>query len=230
MPALFDPVNIVLLAAAIFIAWRFMLVLGQRDGGTRPRPDLAIPSADKADSLSPSDNPKIPMQEPEVMAPAWKGFAEEGSTLAKGIDAIAKASPDFAVPSFLAGAKQAYEMILEAYAKGDRQALRPLLSKEVYDGFSAAIADREQKGQSKVFQFVGVKSATIKQAAMAGRNAQITVQFIGEMISATLAPGGETLDGDPKLIREDLDEWMYERDTSSRDPNWKLAGTADGDI
>ncbi len=227
MPAIFDPVNVVLLAAAIFIAWRFFLVLGQRDGAERPRPDIARPPSESAPSAA---SPSGPSPAPEILDPVWKGFAKEASPEAKGLESIAGATPEFSVAPFLAGAKQAYEMIQEAYAKGDRHALKPLLSKEVFDNFSSAIAERERRSERMVFQFVGVKSATVKEAGLTGRNARITLRFISEMISATLASNGNVIDGDSKQVREVRDDWTFERDTGSRDPNWKLVGTADSDI
>ena len=47
--------------------------------------------------------------------------------------------PTFDARHFLTGARAAYEMIVTAYAQGDRRTLKNLLSKEVYDGFEAAM-------------------------------------------------------------------------------------------
>lgn len=230
MPALFDPINVVLLAAAVFIAWRFFAVLGQRNGTGDKRPGINLPRVEKPPAPAQGQGDAISSEPPEILAPVWKGFAEEGTPLAIGLETLAAASPGFLVPSFLAGAKQAYEMILDAYAKGDRQTLKPLLSKEVMDGFSSAINSRERAGERMVFQFVGVKSAAVTQAQVEGKRAQLTVLFKGEMITATLASDGTVKEGDAKLIREVIDEWTFERDVASRDPNWKLVGTADGGI
>jgi predicted lipid-binding transport protein (Tim44 family) len=147
--------------------------------------------------------------------------------VAKGLDAIAMRSADFTASSFVGGAGIAYEMVLEAFAKGDKQALKPLLSKELFDSFASAIDTRAAAGQSMTFQFVGVKSTDIKQAALNGNKAQVEVAFAAEMISATLDKAGAVVDGDAKAIRTVTDLWTFERDVTSRDPNWKLVATDD---
>jgi predicted lipid-binding transport protein (Tim44 family) len=119
----------------------------------------------------------------------------------------------------------AYEMIIEGFAQGDKKTLKNLLSRDVFDGFAAAIDARESAGQRVESRFVGIDKATIKAASLVGSKASITMQFVSELISATYAKSGELVDGDPKEIREVTDVWTFERDVTSRDPNWKLAAT-----
>jgi predicted lipid-binding transport protein (Tim44 family) len=219
----FDPLNIILIAAAVVIFWRLKSVLGQRTGLERPPfvPTIKTP---------PDSRPDLRVVEnPEILPPTavWQGHADEGSNLAKGLEDIAKQQKDFSVTSFIAGAKYAHEMILEAFAKGDKATLKPLLAKPVFDNFAGAIDQVQKSGHSKVFQFVGIKSATLQSALLEGKRAIITIQFVSEMINATLDKDGATLDGDPKFIAEVTDTWTFERDVTSRDPNWKLVATGD---
>jgi predicted lipid-binding transport protein (Tim44 family) len=221
---LFDPLNIILLAAAAFVLWRLVGVLGQRTGNepgldplTKPRP---VPAKDAT-----AQNDNEPETE-EAAKPVWHGMTTEGTDLANGLEAIAKSQTAFSANGFLEGAKLAYEMILEAYAKGDKTALKPLLSREVLDEFSSAIDARVAKGHTAFLQFVAVKSAKIDHAELAGKKARIAVGFVSEMISATRDPSGAAVDGDNKEIREIADHWMFERDVSSRDPNWRLVDTS----
>ena len=86
--------------------------------------------------------------EPVDPAERWKGIAEPGSSLASGLDAIAREDKSFNAKHFVSGARTAYEMIVLAYAQGDRPTLRNLLSREVYEGFEAAIRERESKGET----------------------------------------------------------------------------------
>ena len=51
------------------------------------------------------------------------------------------------------------------------------------------------------------------------------MRFIAEFISATLNRAGEVIEGDNKQVRDITDVWTFERDTGSRDPNWKLVAT-----
>ena len=55
---------------------------------------------------------------------------------------------------FLTGARAAYEMIVNAFAEGDRRTLKNLLSREVYDGFEGAIIEREKRGDTVESRFV----------------------------------------------------------------------------
>ena len=227
MQPLLDPLNIVLLAAAVFILWRFSSVLGQRTGNEKPGFDPFAKPVPPPRAPDIKAAPVGDMRTEEVRDPVWKGYAAEGSPMAGALETIAKSSTNFTVPGFLEGANMAYEMILEAFAKGDKAALKPLLSKEVYDSFSSVIDQRQKSGQRMVMQFVGVKRSKIEDVKLEGKRAQLAVRFVGEMISATLDSEGNTVEGDPKLIRDVDDRWTFERDITSRDPNWKLIDTSD---
>lgn len=218
----FDPTNLVLIIAAIMVFWKLKSVLGQRTGLERP-PTMPI--------ATPEPNSNVielkPNLNPTKREPVWKSYAEEGSPLALGLEAIATVQKDFSVPEFLTGAKSAYEMILSDFAKGDKQSLKPLLSSAVYEGFAAAIDQHKIAGESKFFQFVGIKTSKIVNAAMTGKRASIEVMFASEMISATQDKDGLVIEGDSKAIVDVSENWTFERDVSSRDPNWKLVATSD---
>jgi predicted lipid-binding transport protein (Tim44 family) len=228
MNSAFDPLNMILLVVAAIVVWKFWSVLGTRTGLEKPPIVLTpAPSHPKPDnSNAPIEGEVLP---PEEQKPVWQGYAAEGSALAAGLDAISAKSRGFTVGPFLQGASAAYEMVLEAFAKGDKQSLKPLLSKELFDSFSAEIDKRNSLGQSMKFQFVGVKSAEMKRAAVNGNKAQIEMSFVCEMISATMDKSAAVVDGDDLAIRTISDLWTFERDVTSRDPNWKLVATDDND-
>ena len=123
----------------------------------------------------------------------------------------------------------AYEMIVMAYADGDRKALKNLLSREVYDGFVAAIADREARSEKIQSSFVGIDKIEIVVAEMKGSEAHITLRIVSELISATKNKAGEVIDGDLDTVAEVKDVWTFARDTRSKDPNWKLVATEEED-
>ena len=116
-------------------------------------------------------------------------------------------------------------MIVMAYADGDRRTLKNLLSREVFDGFVAAIADRESRSEKIQSSFVGIDKADIVNAEMKGSEAHVTLRIVSELISATRNSAGEVIDGDPETVAEVKDVWTFARDTRSRDPNWKLVAT-----
>ena len=232
----FDPLNILLLAVALVVFWRLRSVLGTRTGTEKPPfdpfrnkgPDA--PAGQDAGNTTvrlpqnaPATTPDMGDREPPP--PVWKGFADEGSPLASTLEKIAENDPGFPPKSFVEGAKLAYEMIIDGFAKGDKAALKNLLSKEVFDGFSRVIDERAAQGQRVESRFVGIDKAVIRQAGLSGRKATITMEFVSELISATYDKAGEVVDGDPRDIREVTDVWTFERDVSSRNPNWKLVAT-----
>ncbi len=229
-----DIYTIIFLALAVFIFLRLRSVLGQRTGSERPPYDRAAPNVVQRSQ----DNNVVPMpgavidQAPlaptaDVAPPTdrWKGLAEPGTPLAQGLDAIAAHDPAFDPRHFLSGARSAYEMIVLAFANGDRRALKDLLSPEVYESFEAAIKERERQEQKTETRFVSIDKAEIVSAEARDRAAQLTVRFVSQMISVTRDKAGTIVDGNPDKVTDITDVWTFARDTASRDPNWKLVGT-----
>ncbi|MBB3770579.1 MULTISPECIES: Tim44/TimA family putative adaptor protein [Ancylobacter] len=237
---MFDIYTIIFLALAVFIFIRLRSVLGQRTGRERPpydpysRRDAAKAPAGATDKVvnfpgtaEPANLPEpVEPADPEAPLPArWAGVAEVGSAVANGLDAIAAQERGFDVQHFLSGARSAYEMIVVAFANGDRATLKELLAREVFDGFNAAIAEREQRGEKMETQFVGINRADILDAGVKGRTAQITLRFLSQLISATRSRDGQVIDGDADQVVDVTDVWTFSRDLGARDPNWKLVAT-----
>lgn len=233
---MFDIYTIIFLALAVFIFLRLRSVLGQRTGRERPpydpysARDARAPANDKVVTL-PSRKPESGATIPaEVSEPAdrWKDIAPAGSATAASLDAIAAADREFDAKHFVTGARSAYEMIVGAFAAGDRRALKNLLAREVYDGFDAAIRDREAKGETVESRFVSLDTAEIIGAELRGSNAQVTVRFVSQLITATRDKDGNVVEGNPDKVTDVTDIWTFSRDLGSRDPNWKLVGTEAG--
>jgi predicted lipid-binding transport protein (Tim44 family) len=154
-----------------------------------------------------------------------KSFANGDAAVEHGLLKIFEADSGFEAGHFLNGSKQAYEMLVMAFAEGNRKVLKDLLSREVFDGFSAAIADREGRGEQIDQSFVGINKANIVEAEMKGGVAQITVKFVSQLISATRDKAGIVTGGDPQKIKEVTDVWTFARDIQARSPNWRLIAT-----
>jgi predicted lipid-binding transport protein (Tim44 family) len=232
-----DIYTIIFLALAVFIFVRLRNVLGQRTGSERPPFDRAARNAVQGapDSNIISMPGKVLDQAPvaptaEVAPPSdrWKGLTEPGTALAQGLDAIVAQDSSFDPRHFLSGARGAYEMIVLAFANGDRRALRDLLSSEVYESFEAVIKDREKHEQKTETRFVSIDKAELVAAELRDRSAQLTVRFVSQMISVTRDKAGTIVDGNPDKVADITDVWTFARDTTSRDPNWKLVGTGSG--
>lgn len=239
MQDVFDIYTIIFLALAVFIFLRLRSVLGQRTGRERPPYDPyaarepARPTAENVVALPGRASEPVTQKtgvpdEPSAPVDRWKGVADAGSPLAAGLDAVASTDREFDAAHFLTGARAAYEMIVTAYAEGDRRTLKNLLSREVYDGFDTAIAEREKRGDVVESRFVGIDNATITAAELRGRNAQLTVRFQSKLVSATRNKNGEVIDGSADKVTDVTDVWTFTRDLSSRDPNWKLLATEAG--
>jgi predicted lipid-binding transport protein (Tim44 family) len=225
--------TIIFLALAVFIFLRLRSVLGQRTGSERPpydRPardvvqgaqDNVVPMPGKMIDQPPS----APSAEVTPPTDRWKGLAEPGTPLALGLDAVAAQDTSFDPQHFISGARSAYEMIVLAFANGDRRALKDLLSSEVYESFEAVIRDREKHEQKTETRFVSIDKAELVSAEVRDRSAQLTVRFVSQMISVTRDKTGAIVDGNPEKVADITDVWTFARDITSRDPNWKLVGT-----
>ncbi|HMF22210.1 MAG TPA: Tim44/TimA family putative adaptor protein [Pseudolabrys sp.] len=237
MRDVFDIYTIIFLALAVFIFLRLRSVLGQRTGRERPPYDPysarepVRPTPEKVVALPNRTTEAAPPKsaEPVEASPErWKGIAEPGTPIATGLDTVASADPNFDANHFLTGARAAYEMIVNAYAEGDRRTLKNLLAREVYDGFETAINEREKRGETVESRFVSIDNADITGAELRGRNAQITVRFQSKLVSVTRDKNGNVIDGNAEKVTDITDVWTFARDVTSRDPNWKLLATEAG--
>ena len=204
---------------AAFIAFRLRSVLGRKTGHERPRVD---PLGQRPAPRSNDNVVPLPDRGP---APAGDAAAPADGQVGSGVAAIRRADPHFDGDHFLQGARAAFAMIVEAYAKGDKQALRPLLADDVFAQFAGAIDQREQAGRTLSTELVATRAAELVEAGMAGSRARVTVRFTSEQINLTRDAAGDIVEGDPRQIDTVVDLWTFERDTRSRDPNWQLVET-----
>jgi predicted lipid-binding transport protein (Tim44 family) len=232
MSDIFDLTNLLLLAVAVAIFLRLRSVLGRRTGDEQPRLDRYAPR----DAAAPArDGNVIPMPRAETVPSGGQppsqnvddrlGALPEDSRAIAPLREIAKADPSFDAGSFLKGAAIAYEAIVTAYARGDRETLRNLLSRDVLDSFSSVISERESRGETNELSFVGISSADIVDANLADRVAHVTVRFVSELVTAVRDRAGNVIEGDIKAVRRVTDVWTFARNLTSPNPNWQLVAT-----
>jgi predicted lipid-binding transport protein (Tim44 family) len=208
-----------------FMAFRLYSVLGRRTGHERTRDDsLRLPDGAQPNQKTPPAKDNV-ITLPERPA---KPSAGASGPLARALMEIKLQDRGFDSEKFVSGARAAYEMIVTAFAKGDRDTLRGLLSDEVFDTFEKAIKGRETRTERVEFTFLSLKGARITSAEMKGRMALVTVTFESEVMMAVYDPKGALVEGDPKTPREATENWTFSRDTGSKDPNWILVATASG--
>lgn len=134
-------------------------------------------------------------------------------------------TPDFDRAAFLSGARAAFEIIVQAFAAGDRGKLQPLLSPDVFRSFSDAITTRERAQEKLETKIVAVKSAELEQNRVEGGTALATVRFVSDQVLATRDAAGAVVEGDPDHAVEHTDLWTFSRPVKSADPNWVLIAT-----
>jgi len=158
---------IIIAAISIFVLSRLYVALGKDDGppNGRSRIKTPQPSPQSVDNVTPL-NPEKASSEPIFTGPA-----------AAGLEAIYRADNSFNTRDFLLGARSAYEMIVAAFARGDRNALEPLLDTDVYEAWDAAISAREAGGESP-FELLRVKKVEIDEADLDGTGmARVMVRY-----------------------------------------------------
>jgi predicted lipid-binding transport protein (Tim44 family) len=238
-----DLTTLLFLVLAVVIFLKLRSVLGRRTGHEQTRYERLkaqqeasqrngkLVGQDKVVTLPRRDRDDVelrPAAEPEVRADVEeraKGLAAGDGSLAESLIEIIRADATFDPDQFLKGARAAYEIIVTAFAEGNRRTLKDLLSREVYDGFVGAIGEREARGEQIDQSFVGIKGSDIVEAELKSGVAQVSVKFVSELISATRDKAGAVIAGDPKRIKEVTDIWTFAREVASRNPNWRLVAT-----
>ena len=224
----FQFIDIVLFAMiAAFLILRLRSVLGRhRDPGRSkngfsadqplpPQEDNSIVVTDRA------DKPEVHLDDEEPPVPEM----EEKSLLDEGFEQIKVATPEFETKEFLQGVHSAFEIIIKSFAKGDREQLESLLSADVYNNFSLAIASREKDNETFENTLIRIVDVAPLEAYMKGKTSHVTVKVVSEQINVTRNAEGEVVDGNPDYVAEISDIWTFARDTQTRDPNWELVAT-----
>jgi predicted lipid-binding transport protein (Tim44 family) len=216
----FQYFDIILFAmVAGFLVLRLRSVLGRRTGNERRRDLFPRRAARASDNLAKLVEPDNRLAPPAEEAPT-------ADMVAEGLNRIRRADPSFDPSQFIEGARTAFEMIVAAFAKGDKATLRPLLSDEVFQRFAVAIDERVAARETLETSIQRLDSVDIVEAGLAGRMAQVTLKLASHQINVTRAMDGSIVDGAPGQPVEKTDYWTFARDTRSTDPNWQLVATS----
>lgn len=210
---------VILALVALFIGLRLYSVLGERTGHEQPILKPADPEADaligsRATASAPSP---VPASEPDDIAYL--------PTAGPGVRALLAADPSFDVARFLEGSKSAYRLILEAFWKGDLDAMRPYVDDHVHETFAKAIEQRTKDGLVLDNRLVAIDQAVVAAAELDRNVALVTVRFEADIAAVTRNAAGEVVAGSLSDAVQTRDRWTFRRDVSSRDPNWLLVET-----
>ncbi|PWC30272.1 Tim44/TimA family putative adaptor protein [Teichococcus aestuarii] len=216
------PVDLILFAmVAAFLVLRLRSVLGRRQGFERPPQERPVPGQGMPGPAE-SDAPQMPP--PPVAGAPRLAIPDARSPVGQALQRIRQADAGFDPAAFLAGAEGAFRMIVAAFAKGDRETLRNLLSADTYAGFEQALVTRETAGERQRTEIRAVHDMAIEAADLRGSVADITVRIISDQVNVTTGPNGDIVSG-AEAVTELTDIWTFQRDLSSADPTWKLVGT-----
>lgn len=211
---------LVLAGIAIFLILRLRGVLGTREGFERPveRPQSTSPAATR-------DFEVIEGGPDRDIADHIDPDSDAGQAIAQ----MKRIEPDFVLHEFLSGARQAYEMILMAFENGDLETLGTFLSRDVFDSFAEVIDDRQSKGLTIEASFEGIRELSLRDAMFdpANNEAEITIRFVGELISVVRDAQGEVVEGDAARAKSQTDTWTFARIMGSDNPNWELVATGE---
>lgn len=220
-----DIVIIALIAG--FILLRLRSILGQKTGNEKPD-FFQLPKAQTQEDSDPvvllSEINKLVKPRPRVEVDPYTATLSEGMVL-QGINDIKAKDPLFNATTFIDGAKMAFEMVFDAFVKGDKQTLSMLLSQEIYNDFIRDIEAREKQEYKQETTLLSVKAKEILQANLDKNIARITVRFESEQVTVERGKKGEIISGDPSDVQHVNDEWVFERDVTSKNPNWKIIET-----
>lgn len=213
---------LVLAGIAIFLILRLKSVLGTRDGFEGP-PRRGASEPAKSDRR----------QEFEVIEGGpdhdITDHVLEDSEAAAALADMKRIEPSFTVTDFLQGARGAYEWILMAFENGNLDQVAPFLAEDVYEAFAQVVDSRQEQGLTVEADFVGVRGTTLADARFdnTSNRAEVTVKFIGELISVVKDQNGEIIEGKPGQSKRQKDTWTFERVMGSGDPNWRLVATGE---
>ncbi len=228
------PVDIVIyaLVAAGLIFW-LRSVLGTRHGDEPQRPNPFVTSEDKKEAGEQKnviniDGSEVKFAENNMYDP----FADE--TIAPNIAVretlrdIARKDREFDPVKFLKNAEEAFVMIVEAYADGDKEFLKPLLAENVYESFELEIDRRRDKGEHVQTEIHAIRKSEITGAKLDGKMAYVFVNIQAEETCVIKDANEKIVEGNPNRATEMNDIWVFGRNLRSKNPVWQVYETHDG--
>ncbi len=219
------PADIILLAAiAAFVLLRLRGVLGQKIGHDQPpaMPDV-VKKEERVIHLKPADT--APKEAPVIEVLAEDPVGHYPPVIEKGMEEMRAIDRQFRMKEFLEGAKVAFDMVHEAFRKDDRDTLKHLLSREILKDFTSELDKQKKENEHAESTLVAILSAEPREVGVEKGKGRITVGFVTEQIFVSRDASGQVVAGSPSDIQRVEDEWVFERDLRSSNPNWTVVAT-----
>ncbi len=218
---------IYIIIAGVLVLW-LRNTIGTRHGDERQRPNPFAKTSDSSDSSS-GNVIDITGQVVELNDPLPENIDIENPEAEQGLKSFMKADQNFNPTEFVENAKDAFVMIVEGFADGDRDILQALLSESVYEGFDQALIAREKSGETVETEIHAIKKSEIIEVKLQDKMVFISFQFTAEETAVIRNKDGKIIAGDPDKTSELCDIWVFGRNLKDKDPTWKLYETRDGD-
>lgn len=223
--------------AAGLVFW-LRSILGTRHGDERERPNPLTPAAPVQQGLEDMAalngrqdvRPVSASSRISEIAANPKGvFSIDNKNAEEGLLDVARAEKGFDIDFFAAACQDVFVMVVEAFAKGDRDALQDLLAKDVYQAFEAAISERDVSGETLESEIHAIKKAQVVSATISGKRAFITVRFVADETRILRSKENQIISGHPERVSEMIDIWTFSHELGGRDPRWLLVETRSDD-
>jgi len=217
------PIDLILFGMiAAFLVLRLRSILGKRTGFEQQAPPPVQPAPNRA-----PQPPIIEGRAEPAPPPAAQTVPPLASPTGQALARMREIDRSFDPARFLAGAEQAFRMIVAAFAAGDRVQLRGLLSDETYKAFEEAISAREKAGDTQISQIKSIEQLAVEDANVRGTVGVVTARIVSDQISYTQDKNGRPTAG-TDAVTEITDLWTFERDLTQRDPTWRLVAARSG--
>ena len=209
---------LILLGIALFLIFRLRSVLGTREGFEKS-PTPTVTSKKSPDFKVIEGGPDSDITD----------HVDAESEMVETLMSIKRVDPDFKLADFLNGARAAYEMILMGFERGEIDDVRAFLSEEVAQTFDEVVQQRHERGIRVEAEFAGIREMKLQAVTFDKSNniADLTVLFVGELMSVAKNKDGDVIEGDAKQVKRQKDVWTFSKDMSLNDPNWQLVATDD---
>ncbi len=213
-------------AAALFFMLFRMLGTNADEGPVKRNPFVDAP-----EEVKPKTNTRgeTVVKATEVHTPPHMTI-DESSSVQQTLFQMAIIDKNFDAGQFVSNAKEAYRIVVESFADGDKSTLEDLLAPHVYEAFEEAINARDKAGETMDNEIRSISNADITSAVLDKKNnATVRVKFTSQQVRVIKDKNGVILDGNENYATTLVDEWSFAKDLKNSDPRWMVSETEDGD-
>ena len=137
----------------------------------------------------------------------------------------AESSDDFNKEMFLQGARKVFELVIQAFSKGELAPIKDLVSKKVLDAFKATLAERQENNMTSEVDFICFDKSEVKDVKFLKNSIKVVVEFVSEQVNLLRNAQGEVVEGDENFVQKITDVWTFERMINAKNNNWVLVST-----